>query len=108
MVMVVFNVADRATFSNCRRWIEEYKKSVAPIQVKGALVGAKSDLKEHSQIALDEAKGFAEEHHLRYFEVSALNAKDVDAPFNFIASYAHRNYRAYCKGVALSGDGVPL
>jgi transport family protein 27 len=97
MLMVVFDMMNEQSFKNCSKWIEEAKKVLGkgnpnkPIQ--GILVGAKSDLKDHSLIKYDDAIELANQHGFGYFECSALLSKDVDMPFNFMASTFFGNYQ---------------
>ena len=38
---------------------------------------------------------FAKSMGLTYFETSAMNGDDVDAPFNFVADSFHRKYEEH-------------
>ena len=101
MLMVVFDMMNPESFKNCKKWIAEAKKVLTkgskPVQ--GILVGAKSDLKDHSQITADDAVELANEHGFGYFECSALLGKDVDMPFNFMASTFYSSYKQKVKAL---------
>lgn len=115
-LMLCYDVSNRASFTNLKKWVEEAKKcmskpsstssstSAAKKRPVGILVACKNDLNEFAATKTDEAQEFAAEHALAFFECSALTGKDVDAPFNFLASVFHQLYEEKVKNVLESID----
>lgn len=104
-LMVVFDMMNVDSFNNCPKWIEEAKKVMSKSKpLPGILVGAKSDLKDHSQIKYEDAVAMAKKHGFDYFECSALQSKDVDTPFNFLANVFFERYQEKIKVLTDQGE----
>jgi len=98
MLMVVYDMTNRASFLNVAKWIEETKPYVRQqSKLQGVLVASKLDLKDHAVVSVEEATELANLHNLAFFECSALSGKDVDAPFNFLANSFHLMYEEKLK-----------
>ena len=65
--------------------------------VAGVLVGCKSDMSDAVVVSADTARSLADDHGLQHFECSAFDGKEVDTPFNYLASVFHRAYEAKVK-----------
>jgi small GTP-binding protein len=111
-LMAVFDVTNRDSFVNLKGWISECKKAMperttgkgkkdkSTPRLYGVLVAAKNDLRDSAAVTSEEANQFAVEHGLAYFECSALNGTDVEAPFQFLANSFHVQYEQKLKLLA--------
>ncbi|KNZ52335.1 rab family protein [Puccinia sorghi] len=105
--VVVYDITSSASLEKAKVWIRELQKQ-ADAQIVIALAGNKADLEERRQ----EAKRFAEEENLLFFETSAKNSINVKDIFTAIAkklpleAAASRGSRA--AGSRSAGGGVSL
>lgn len=105
-VVLVYDVTSRESFKNCSRWLQKVRTHLDR-SVSGVLVANKTDLiedgvsDESRVVTSGEGEGFAKEYGLRFFEVSAKDAKNVDAPFKYLAETFARAYAEYAKRVSL-------
>lgn len=77
--VVVYDITQPASLDKAKVWIEELHKQADP-NIVIALAGNKADLESRRAITTDEAREFAEEAGLIFFETSAkdsLNVKDL-------------------------------
>jgi len=72
-VLFIYDVSNTATFNDLKNWYELYKTEKE--NIVGVLIGNKCDIER--QVSYDEAKKFADEHRLEYFEISAKLDKNV-------------------------------
>ena len=56
----------------------------------GVLIGNKVDLKQRRVISAEDAKKFASGMDLEYFEVTAKDYSNVEAPFYFLCNAFHK------------------
>ncbi len=98
-VMCVYDVSSRESFSSVQKWLQGVRSVRAGNmgQIPGVLVANKVDLREgginaRSQVDSNEGLHLAQACGLEYFEVSAATGRDVDRPFEYIASQFHQNY----------------
>lgn len=94
-VMVVYDIGNMESLQNAIKWIQDARKSRQGLD--GVLVGNKSDFREggsecRADVVREDAKRLAEAHKLSYFETSAANNVDVEAPFKFIAEMFYDRY----------------
>ena len=83
----IFDLTNKSTFVKLDYWMELVEKAV-----KGAprvLVGNKVDLKDKRVISEEEAKEYAKEKGIKYFEVSAKENINLDEVFKCLVSYAY-------------------
>tara|TARA_B110000971_G_C19884592_1_gene442354 strand:- start:83 stop:568 length:486 start_codon:yes stop_codon:yes gene_type:complete len=101
-VIVVYDVSSRASFQSAAKWLSSVR-AIRPNSgggpLPGLLVANKIDLREggiNSRAEVDSQEGlnFAQNNKLEYFECSALTGRDVERPFNFIASQYHMSYES--------------
>jgi len=94
MVVVVYDVSNRKSFEMCAKWLHNVRATRPGRLIPGVLLANKMDLKETGRAVVDSQEGysFAQQNQLEYFECSAQNGTDVDAPFNFIADTFYRKY----------------
>eukprot|EP00744_Colponema_vietnamica_P005695 GILI01008316.1.p1 GENE.GILI01008316.1~~GILI01008316.1.p1 ORF type:complete len:227 (-),score=60.81 GILI01008316.1:289-936(-) len=114
--LVVYDVTDARSFSNCKRWIQELRTSADP-DVVVILVGNKIDLVESSSssraVSAEEARAFASENGCLFEETSAVSAVNVTSSFQHLMQsiYDKRASKAGTKeksptGVNLAAAGA--
>eukprot|EP00808_Paulinella_micropora_P025636 g26867.t1 len=82
-IVVVFDMTKISSFRNVRHWLRDVRQ-YADREVQVVLVGNKSDLREDRQVAAEEARVFAEDQGIRYFETSAKSALNVHTAFQYL------------------------
>lgn len=103
-VVVVYDVARRASFHAVRNWLANVLASSEPVTV--ALVGNKADLPpDERDVLLEEGEALAAELRVPFFETSALTGVGVDALF---ASVATRLREASGGSAAASSRRLPV
>jgi GTPase SAR1 family protein len=81
---VLFKLTDRTTFERLQPWFDEVDR-LAVKECCKVLVGTCSDLPEDQhQVSYQEAKKFAEDHGVKYIEVSSLNGENVVEAVNLM------------------------
>ena len=80
---VVFDVSDKRSFKMVPNWLEQIEKHKTKDPIV-FLVGNKIDLSERT-VSYDEAKQFADENNLEYFETSAKEGTGVNEVFEKMA-----------------------
>ena len=90
-LLVVFDLADRRSFSEVRGWLEEAKRHGSGEAVR-VLVGNKLDLDDR-QVEGAEARALAESEGMDYFEVSAKHNANTAKPTVQSAMGIHRARR---------------
>jgi small GTP-binding protein len=92
--LVVYDTTDRFSFANSIQYVTEIAQRGDP-GIRTALVGTKVDLVDLRQVETATAQQFATDHGMEFFEVSSLDNKGVDLPFDFMAAHvAPRQKRA--------------
>ncbi|KAG0141661.1 hypothetical protein CROQUDRAFT_663504 [Cronartium quercuum f. sp. fusiforme G11] len=82
--VVVYDITSLASLEKAKTWIRELQKQ-ADSQIVIALAGNKADLEERRQVLAADARQFAEEENLLFFETSAKDATNVHEIFQAIA-----------------------
>ncbi len=82
--LLVYDVTKKLTFTDTQRWLNELKQYVEPDCVV-MLIGNKVDLCDRNdkkrEVTYEEAKVFAKENNLMFFETSALSNVGVNECF---------------------------
>ncbi len=82
--LLVYDVTKRTTFTDIQRWLTELKQFAEPDCIV-MLVGNKYDLIERNNkkrdVSYEEAKAFADENKLLFFETSAISNHKVNECF---------------------------
>ena len=82
-IILVYDVADKRSFSDLDIWIEEIKKNTIKKDLSIILVGNKIDLK-FRYITSEEAKNFADNNNLMYCETSSKEGLNVEQAFEMV------------------------
>ena len=104
-VMAVYDVSSRESFQSVQKWLQgvrQVRPNAGYGPLPGVLVANKIDLREggiNSRAVVDSQEGLqlAQQAGLEYFECSAMTGRDVERPFNFIASQFHQNHESTVK-----------
>ena len=67
----VYDITSRDSFERAKKWVSELKANVDSPDLVIALVGNKCDLADDRKVDEDEARAYAEEEGLLFFETSA-------------------------------------
>mmetsp|Transcript_8989 Transcript_8989/g.14680 ORF Transcript_8989/g.14680 Transcript_8989/m.14680 type:complete len:202 (-) Transcript_8989:446-1051(-) len=82
--LVVYDITNRESFENARKWIEEVQTQEGNHVVIG-LAGNKVDLAANRKVSTDEGAEFAKEKNFIFFETSAKNSTNIKEIFKAIA-----------------------
>lgn len=82
--VVVYDMSNATTLEKAKSWVKELQQRADP-KIIIALAGNKSDLSEQRQVPTEEAKAYAEEAGLLFWEVSARSGDNVTELFTDIA-----------------------
>ncbi|KAF4321575.1 hypothetical protein BBO99_00004616 [Phytophthora kernoviae] len=96
IALVVFDVNNKESFKSCNKWYQDVRDASPNHNIPGVLLANKTDLRDNNRDAIStkEAEGFAKRNDLKYFECSAQQHSDVEAPFMHIADWFHKKYQA--------------
>jgi GTPase SAR1 family protein len=83
--VVVFDITHPPSFERARKWVVELRQNVANAGLVIALVANKADLAEQRAVGEAEARGYAAEAGLLYFESSAKDNTNVAEVFDTVA-----------------------
>ncbi|OHT09483.1 Ras family protein [Tritrichomonas foetus] len=87
---VVFDITNRQSFKNCGEWLTSFRGSSGDSPVV-FLVGNKCDMSnENRQVTEDEARSFAIENGMKYFETSALTGENVQLLFDSLVDELYK------------------
>lgn len=82
--VIVYDITNRQSFLRAKGWIKELQRGGAP-NIVICLTGNKLDLAEQRQVESDEAKAYAEENGILFFETSAKTNTMVNELFRTVA-----------------------
>lgn len=82
--IVIYDLCNKYTFTTLKKWVSELNKN-GPPDIVLAIVGNKSDLAEHRQVAFEDAKKYANKIGAFYIETSARDNFNVKVLFEQIA-----------------------
>ena len=82
--IIVFDLTDRESFENVRKWYDIIKKVVLP-NIILILVGNKVDLSDERKVSIEDGMGLAKELGGYYMETSAKTNENIDDLFEWIA-----------------------
>lgn len=80
-IMIVYDITDRETFNNVKKWLDECDKFARP-DVHKMLIGNKSDIADKREVTQKEGKALADLHGMTFFETSAQMSNNVQEAFN--------------------------
>ena len=83
-ILFVFDITNRKSFEEIKNNIYPKLIGLNNNNIFNILIGSKLDLKHERNIAYGEAEEFAEEHNLKYFEVSTKTGENMERLCNYI------------------------
>ena len=87
-IILVADLTKKSSFINIKMWLEDIQNNFNNPSL--VLFGNKADLTEKRQVTSEEAKKYAEENGLRYFETSAKTNQGINEGFSYIANQAYK------------------
>lgn len=102
--LLVFDMANRASFDHIKEWHDEVCERVQPQRVLFVLVGQKCDLSaaEEKPVSREEAERLAGQLGVPYIEVSAKTGQNVREAFELLT---RRVYQGLISGEVELQDG---
>lgn len=94
LVALVFDITSRASFESLAGWLESVK-DVVRRDAPGVIIANKADLEARRQVPQEEVAEFAAAIGYRVFDVCAMQAEQVEAPFAHLAALYYQKYRAF-------------
>jgi small GTP-binding protein len=91
-VLVIFDLTNRKSFENVEDWLRSLQAQGDPT-VQKILVGNKVDLSNRRQVSKEEGDNLAKKHQMKYFEVSAKTAVNVEDVFFDLATQVKINHK---------------
>jgi len=79
-IIVVYDTTDAESFQSVERWIREIER-FAGADVTKMMVGNKADMTSKRQVEFSQAKEFADQHGMGFFETSAKKNQNVEEAF---------------------------
>lgn len=95
--IVVYDITQASSLDKAKSWVKELQRQ-AQEGIIIALAGNKSDLEDRRAIATEDAKAYADEAGLLFFETSAKDALNVQDLFLAIAKKLPLNKPANPRG----------
>jgi small GTP-binding protein len=89
-IVLTFDLTKKSTFNSLEAWLNDIQENSNEVPV--VIFGNKCDLFEKYEIENEDAKKFAKDHNLQYFETSAKQNVNVQEGFNSIAKLAYEKY----------------
>jgi len=85
IVFLVYDVTNMESFQNITEWYKKLDMENSGTARIGVLIGNKVDLTDRQVVSEEMGQNTAQQLHLHFFECSAKDMKNVDAPFQTIA-----------------------
>ncbi|NHJ02043.1 MAG: GTP-binding protein [Candidatus Heimdallarchaeota archaeon] len=94
--LIMFALNEKKTFDAVPNWLAEFRKHIPESTIPIALAGNKKDLEKDRQVSTEEAKKFATERNMSYFETSAkLGGDEIEQIFHNLAQDALNTRNSY-------------
>ena len=87
IIIIVFDVTNRTSFENAKKWLREVNEQVNNNVLK-VLLGNKIDMYNTREVSYEESNRFAEMNAILYYETSARNSIGVNEMFLQTANFA--------------------
>ena len=87
-ILLIADLTRKESFDNIKKWLRDIEDNLNNPYI--VLFGNKADLKDQWEITSEEAKKYAEENKLIYFETSAKTKQGIKEGFSYIANQAYK------------------
>lgn len=81
----MYDVTDLESFENISRWFNDVVSLVTK-ETLFVLIGNKCDLQDKRLVSFEDAKAFADEKQMPFFEISAKSSETIEHVFNEVGS----------------------
>jgi len=81
---LVFDITNKKSFNAISFWLEDIR-NYGPDNIEIIIIGNKLDKSYQRDVSFEEAKSFCEKNKIKYFEVSALNGKNITDVFKILS-----------------------
>jgi small GTP-binding protein len=75
--LLVFDLTEKRTFEDLGMWKQDFEKENSLSGAIIILVGNKCDLAQDVEVSEEEARSWADDHGMQYFEVSAMTGEGI-------------------------------
>ncbi|KAJ3102903.1 Intraflagellar transport protein 27 [Phlyctochytrium planicorne] len=107
--ILVYDVSNPETFSSLSRFLQIAKRSRMGKYIHGVLIANKIDVPgTRRQVTMQQGQEFAKANKMAYFETSAANNVEVDAPFYFLSNWFHDHFESSRKAFLKVADSSTL
>ncbi|XP_044527331.1 ras-related protein Rab-39B-like [Gracilinanus agilis] len=106
--LLLFDVANRASFENVPRWHQEVMDKVKPFDIIFLVVGHKSDLVAERQVTAEEGEKLASSLGARYVETSAKSDSNVALAVQLLTRDIYEAVKKGAMGPSAEWDGVKI
>ncbi|XP_043846514.1 ras-related protein Rab-39B-like [Dromiciops gliroides] len=104
--LLLFDVANRASFENIPKWHQEAMEKVKPFDIIFLVVGHKSDLVAERQVSPEEGENLASSLGARYVETSAKSDSNVALAIQLLTHDIYEAVKKGTMGPSTEWDGV--
>ena len=87
-IVLVADLTKKSSFENIKVWVKDIQENFDNPSL--VLFGNKADLKDKWEITTEEAKKYAEDNKLVYFETSAKTKQGIFEGFSYIANQTYK------------------
>lgn len=84
-VIFCYDITNKESFDNIDHWIYESNKFNSHRKIVKILIGNKIDDEENRKVSYEEGLKISNENNMEFFEISAINNKELDAIISTIA-----------------------
>ena len=91
-VMLVYDVTNPDSFQLLKQWHESVKQENQGRSLPGVLIANKTDLEQRQVVSSEDGQAFADAIGFEFFEVSALQSKQLENPFKALAAQFYQKY----------------
>lgn len=85
VIVLVYDVTNMQSFENISQWYKKIETENPGGALPGVLIGNKGDLTDRQVVSSEMGQELAEQLHLNFFECSAKDMRNIDAPFHTLA-----------------------
>lgn len=96
-IILVYDTTNPDSFRLLRDWHESIKQENQGKQLGGVVLANKCDLESKQAVSNEDGEAFANSIGFQFFEVSALQSRNLEAPFKALA---HGFYQKYEEKIA--------